>query len=136
MAATNYMTEVDTESIWDVSLDTTRFGKIGVRIAEILNVWVNGDATTNVTDTAVTPIMEQLSEETLINLINAAKINKFSDVWGFIQANVARIATKVIMDNWILIERVKYLLTKQYHYTETDRYSYTSGDIALIKRTT
>ena len=73
MAASNYMTEADTESIWDTTLDTTRFGKIGVRIAEILNFWINGDATSQVTDTGVTPILEQLSEECLVELIAAAK---------------------------------------------------------------
>ena len=63
------MTEVDTESIWDTALDTTRFGKIGIRIAEQLNFWVNEDATSQVTSTAIIPILEQLSEEILMDLI-------------------------------------------------------------------
>jgi hypothetical protein len=104
------MTEADTESIWDATLDTDRFGKIGVRIAEILNFWVNDSATSQVTNTAVTPIMEQLSEEILFDLINAAKVNKYVDVWQFIQMNVTRIATKAIRDNRILLEKAKKIL--------------------------
>jgi hypothetical protein len=62
------MTEADVESIWDTTWDTTRFGNIGVRIAEILNFLVNEDATSQVTDTSVTPILEQISEEILLEL--------------------------------------------------------------------
>jgi hypothetical protein len=43
------MTEADVESIWDTTWDTTRFGKINVRIGELLNFLVHGDATTDVT---------------------------------------------------------------------------------------
>jgi hypothetical protein len=85
------MTEADVESIWDTTWDTTRFGKIGVRIAEVLNFLISGDATTQVTSTAVTPILEQISEEILFELANAAKANKFSDIWQFISANISKI---------------------------------------------
>lgn len=88
MAASGYMTELDTESIWATGdLDTTRFGKINIRIAELLNIIFSGDATTNITDTKVLPYLEQFSEELLLELLLAAKANKFSDVWGFIQSN-------------------------------------------------
>ena len=110
MAAVNYMTEVDTESIWDTSLDTTRFGKIGVRMAEILNFWISGDATTNIADTKVTPILEQISEEALVRLIAAAKESAVTNPWDFIQANVVSVMSKVIEDNEPILKRINNAL--------------------------
>lgn len=137
MAATNYMTEADTESIWDTSLDTTRFGKIGVRLAEILNFWINGDATTNVTDTKVTPICEQLSEEALVRLIAAAKANAVTNPWEFIWSNVSSVMVQVIRENDIILERAKEILTKRYHMTDSEELELPSStDVGLIKRTT
>lgn len=136
MAASNYMTEADTESIWDTTLDTTRFGKIGVRIAELLNFWINNDATSQVTDTGVTPILEQLSEEILMSLINAAKSNKFTDVWQFIQMNVTRITSQAIQDNWVVLNAIKLKLTKHYIYTESANLPFPQDITSLSKRTT
>ena len=110
MAASNYMTEADTESIWSVALDTTRFGKIGVRIAEQLNFWVNDSATTQVTNTAVTPILEQLSEEILIDLISSAKSYAVEKPWDFIQANVARVSTRILSSYNIILKKIKEIL--------------------------
>ena len=135
MAATNYMTEADTEGIWDTLLDTARFALIGVRMAEILNVEFNSDATTNVTDVRVIPILEQLSEEGLFRLIAAAKADAVVNPWLFIQANVISVMNQLLDENQYMINKVKIILTKQYHYTETDRYSYSEGSIGLIKRT-
>ena len=135
MAATNYMTELDTESIWDTLLDTTRFGKIGVRMAEILNFEINSNATEQITDVAITPILEQLSEEGLFRLIAAAKENAVINPWDFIQANVISVMNQLIQENQYMIGRIKKVLTKFYHYTETDRYSYSVGEGGLIKRT-
>ena len=94
MAASNYMTEADVESIWDTAWDTARFGNIGVRIAEILNFLVNDDATSQVTDTSVTPIMEQISEEILLELKMAAQANASLVPWDFISANISKIDWK------------------------------------------
>ena len=94
MAASNYMEEGDVESIWDTAWDTTRFGKIGVRIAEVLNFLVTGDATSQVTNTAVTPILEQISEEILLELKLAAQANAIVVPWDFIQANISKIDWK------------------------------------------
>ena len=91
MAASNYMTEADVESIWDTAWDTTRFGKIGVRIAEYLNFLINGDATSQVTNTAVTPILEEISEEILLDLKMTAQANAVTNPWDFIAANVSKI---------------------------------------------
>ena len=110
------MTEADTESIWGVALDTTRFGKIGVRIAEVLNFWINGDATSQVTNTAVTPLCEQLSEEALIRLIAAAQINSVIDPSRFIQANVVSITSKVVRDNKLILDKIKIKLEKKTYY--------------------
>lgn len=135
MAASNYMTELDTESIWDTLLDTARFALIGVRIAEILNFEINSNATEQVVDTAVTPILEQLSEEGLFRLIAAAKLNAVINPWDFVQANVISVMNQIIQENQYMINRIKEVLTKFYHYTETDRYSYSLGEGGLIRRT-
>lgn len=137
MAATNYMTEADTESIWSMTIETAQFGKIGVRMAEILNFYINGDATTNVTDTKVTPILEQLSEEGLVRLLAAAKVNAVVNPWDFIWSNVMSVMSQLIRENEIVIERAREILTKSYHLTETsDLELPSSTDVGLIKRTT
>lgn len=105
MAASGYMTEADVESIWDTAWDTTRFGNINVRIAEILNFLVNGDATSQVTNTAVTPILEQISEEILLELKMAAQANAVTNPWDFIQANVSKIDWKYY--DTFLLKRVR-----------------------------
>lgn len=110
MAAAGYMTEVDTESIWNVALDTTRFGKINVRMGEMLNFWITGDAATDITDTKVLPILEQLSEEALMRLMAAAKEGKFNDPWTFVQANVSSIMSQVIIENAFILKRVQNTL--------------------------
>ena len=104
------MTEADVESIWDTTWDTTRFGKIGVRIAEMLNFLVNGDATSQVTNTAVTPILEQISEEILLDLKLAAQANAITVPWDFIQANVSKIDWRYY-DNYLL-QKVREKLGK------------------------
>lgn len=104
------MTEADTESIWDTSLDTTRFGNIGVRIAEQLNFWVNDDATSQVTNTAVTPILEQISEEILMELIAASKVEKTVQPWEFIQANVVRMSWRILKNYGIILEKIRRVL--------------------------
>ena len=91
MAFIGYMTELDVESIWDTAWDTTRFGKINIRIGEILNFLVYGDATTEITSTAVLPIIEQISEEILLDLKLAAQANAIIVPWDFIQANISKL---------------------------------------------
>jgi hypothetical protein len=91
MAAANYMTELDVESIWANDWDTTRFGKIGVRIAKILNFLISADATSQVTNTGATPILEQISEEILLELAAKAKLAKAVKPWNFILANLSKI---------------------------------------------
>lgn len=136
MAATNYMTEADTESIWDVALDTTRFGKIGVRIAEQLNFWVNHDATEQVVNTAVTPILEQISEEILLDLIDAAKAYSPTNPWDFIQANVVRVSTRILANYGDLLKEIRLTLTKQYIMTTSADLELPASSQGLIKRTT
>lgn len=94
MAAAGYMDEIDVESIWKSDWDTVRFDLINVRIAEMLNFLVNGDATSQVTSTAVKPILEQISEEILLDLNMASKGSKFKNPWDFILANVSKIDWK------------------------------------------
>ena len=106
------MTEADTESIWDVALDTARFGKIGVRIAEQLNFWVNDDAISQVVSTAVTPIMEQLSEEILLDLITAAKAYSPTQPWDFIQAKVIRVSNRILSNYGIILKKIRKILNR------------------------
>jgi hypothetical protein len=102
MAASGYMTEADVESIWDTTWVTARFDLINVRIAELINIFFNDDATSNITDTAVLPYLEQIAEELLLELALAAKANKFSDTWQFIQANVTHFfVAKMNRNKWL-----------------------------------
>jgi hypothetical protein len=100
------MTIADTQSIWDTTLDATRFGDIGVRIAEILNFWVSGDASTNIADATVTPILEQISEEGLIRLIAAAKESAVTNPWDFVQANVSSVMSQLLQENEFILKRI------------------------------
>ena len=96
MVAVGYMTELDTESIWETTLETARFDKINIRIAEQLNFWVNDDSTSQVTSTAVTPVLEQISEEILFDLLASAKLEKLTNPWNFVQANIVRISWRIL----------------------------------------
>ncbi len=104
------MTEVDTESIWDASFVTARFDKINIRIAEQLNFWCNDDATSQVTNGAVTPILEQISEEILLDLIQASKSYAIEKPWDFIQANVQRISLRILRNYDDILEKIKNIL--------------------------
>lgn len=101
MVAVGYMTEADVESIWDTLWVTARFNKINIRIAEILNFLVTEDATSQVINTAVTPILEQISEEILLDLKMAAKGTDVIEPWDFIQANISKIDWK-FYDGYLL----------------------------------
>ena len=101
MAFAGYMTETDVESIWDIAWDTTRFDHINLRIGEILNFLVTGDATTAITSTAVLPILEQISEEILLDLKLAAQANAIIVPWDFISANISKIDWK-FYDTYLL----------------------------------
>jgi hypothetical protein len=107
MAAAGYMTEVDVESIWDTALDTTRFGKINVRMGEFLNFYITGDASTDIADATVLPMLEHISEEALVRLMMAAKANAVTDPWLFIQANVSSVIKQVMEDNEALLKMIK-----------------------------
>jgi len=117
MASSGYMTEEDTESIWSTTLDTDRFDDINVRMGEILNFYCkkNHDAATDITDTAVLPILEQISEEALFELIASAKIEKPTVPWQFIQANIPNVMSKVIRKNHFILEIVREHLESKLH---------------------
>ena len=110
MTASGYMTELDTESIWNLGdFDTTRFGKINVRMGEILNFTVRTDmdAQTDITDAKILPILEHLSEEGFNLLVAAAKGSKFNNPWDFIQANVFTVMSRLLRNNRTVIEQLK-----------------------------
>ena len=105
------MKEADTESIWNTQLDTTRFGKIGVRIAEQLNFWINDDATSQITDTKVTPILEQISEEILIGLLNKAKVEK--DPYQFMAMQVTRTSRDILRNYGDILQKIRQVISKE-----------------------
>ncbi|KKN56980.1 hypothetical protein LCGC14_0567020 [marine sediment metagenome] len=107
MAASGYMTEADFESIWGATIETARFGLINVRIGEVLNYLLTRDAATDITNTAILPMVEQLSEESLIELLQASKSNKFTDVWRFIQSNAARIIRRILQNNREVVKMIR-----------------------------
>ena len=110
MAIVGYMSEADVESIWDTEWDTTRFDHINTRIGELLNIVINGDATVDVTDTAVLPFLEQFSEEVLLDLKMAAKANAVTVPWDFIQANVSSVFIRKYRSEWILFDLISKIL--------------------------
>ncbi len=110
MASSGYMTEADVESIWNLGdFDTTRFGKINVRMGEILNfsVRTDMDAQTDITDTKILPILEHLSEEGFNILVAASKGSKFNNPWDFIDANVFSVMARLLRTNRETIEDLK-----------------------------
>lgn len=117
MAASNYMTEADTEAIWSKSLTTATFALIGVRIAEILNFWIYRDATQQCTNTAVTPILEQLSEQALIKIIYEAKAQNVLKPGEYAQANAANLTTELLFErgNRLLLKEIQSKLATRHN---------------------
>lgn len=101
------MTYADFKTIWNAEIVEARFNLINIRIGEVLNYLITRDAATDVTSTTVTPMFEQLSEESLIELLQASKSNKFTDVWRFIQSNAARIIRRVLQNNREVVKMIK-----------------------------
>jgi hypothetical protein len=114
MPAANYMTIDDTQSIWSTTLDATRFGNIGVRMAEILNFKVYHDATNQCTNDAVTPLFEQISEECLMDLIMAAKGTDTVEPWEFIQANVSSFLLRKLQEWRKEIKEIQEIESKRH----------------------
>lgn len=110
MASSGYIdSETDMESIWDMTIPTARFALVNVQMGEILNFTIRKDmdSQTDVTDTKIIAILKHLSEEALLELLQASKSNKNTDPWNFIQANVFRIMSKVIRSNKRIIDQLK-----------------------------
>lgn len=134
MAASGYITELDFESIWGRQIETARFTKINVRLGEILNFLITRDASTDITDTTILPMIEQFAEESLILILQASKSDKFSDVWKFIQSGAGNIVRHVLSVNKEILEMIELKLGKRWHYTETDKYSYSDVGVGMIRR--
>ena len=108
------MTEADFKSIWDhADIDDTRWSNIGTRMAEILNFWINEDATSQITSTAVTPILEQLSEEGFRRIKMASKEDKFVDPYNFIMSQIASVMATVIQENFFILTKIQKILGKR-----------------------
>ena len=109
MAFAGYMTETDVEAIWDTEWATARFDIINLRIGEMLNLLVTGSAIIEVTSTAVKPVLEQISEEILLDLKLAAQANAITVPWDFIQTNISKIDWK-FYDTYLL-KKVRQILS-------------------------
>ena len=107
MVSSGYMTEITFEGIWDAKIATAQFDLINIRLGSILNYLVTRDAATDVTNTAVKPILEHLSEEALMNLIQGSKSNKFVDVWQFIQTDAVRIMSRILAQNQEVVKMIR-----------------------------
>ena len=101
------MTEATFEGIWLAEITTAQFDLINVRLGSILNYLLTRDAATDITSTAIVPILEHLSEEALLNLVQGSKSNKFSDVWQFIQTAAVRIMSRILTQNPEDVEMIK-----------------------------
>ncbi len=101
------MTYADFKTIWNAEIVEARFNLINIRIGEVLNYLITRDAATDVTNTTVVPMFEQLSEESLIEFLQASKSNRFTDVWRFIQSNAARIIRRVLQNNRDVVKMIK-----------------------------
>jgi len=101
------MTYADFKTIWKAEIVEARFNLINVRLGEILNYLITRDAATDITSTAIKPMLEHFSEESLIELLQASKSNKFTDVWRFIQANAVNIVSKILRNNREVVEMIK-----------------------------
>lgn len=113
MVSSGYMIELDFESIWDAEIETARFAKINVRLGGILNYFFTRDAATDITDTRIVPLLVQFSEEALMNLLNGAKANKFTDVWQFINANASMIMSRILAENPTIVDMIKKDLSNE-----------------------
>lgn len=101
------MTYATFKSIWAAEIVEARFDLINVRLGGILNYFFTRDAATDITDTAIIPLLVQFSEEALMNLLNGAKANKFSDVWRFINANASMIMSRILRENPEIVDMIK-----------------------------
>ena len=101
------MTYATFKSIWDAEIVEARFDLINVRLGGILNYYFTRDAATDIVDTAIAPLLVQFSEEALMNLLNGAKANKFSDVWQFINANASMIMSRILRENPEIVDMIK-----------------------------
>ena len=128
MASSGYMTELTTEGIWGVELTTAQFDLINVRLGSILNFTVRADkdAQTDVTDTKVLPMLEQASEEALFDLLQAAKTDKFNDVWQFVNAKSIWVMSRLLFQNRRIIAEIKEVLEAKVHLKYSGRLRLTS----------
>lgn len=105
------MTETDTESIWATGdLDATWFGKVNIRIGELLNFEIMEDATSEITSVKVLPLLEHISEEILIELIAATKGSQAVVPWQFLQSNITKIFNSMIDGYWRTLKKIRKVL--------------------------
>ena len=112
MASTGYMTEADMESIWDFQIATAKFALINTRMGEIINFHVrkDRDAQTDITETKVTPILKQLAEEALIELLSSAKTIDHPIPVEYVTSHAVSVMSSVIRKNYWTIRAIKEVL--------------------------
>ena len=131
MVSSGYMTELTVEGIWGATLTTAQFDLINVRLGGILNFTLTRDAATDITDTRVKVLIEQMSEEGLFDLLQAAKTNKFNDVWRFIASKSIWVMSRLIFQNRTIINQIKDVLLQKHDIKYSNRLclpSHSEGD--------
>lgn len=124
------MTYETYKSIWAAEITEARFDLINVRMGGLLNLVVFGDASTDTTDATVLPFFIEFSEELLLTLVNAAKANKFSDVWQFIGSRVMDFFIDKYNKNLQLFDLIQKILGQTESIELTDLTGFgSSGDI-------
>ena len=84
-------------------------------MGELLNIVVHGNATKDVTNTAILPFFEQFSEELLLSLYAASKIAVVTNPWAFMAANVLDFFVVKYKKNEVLFDMIR----KIGNYTES-----------------
>ena len=107
------MTELDTESIWKTSLEPNRFAKINVRIGELLNFEIISDASTDITDTKVLPILEQISEEVLFEVLVSSKGVGEAAPWHIAQMAITSVFNRMVSNYWRTFRKIRKILGQE-----------------------
>ena len=115
MASSGYFTEATLKSVYDhADIDDTRFSNVNVRIGNLINFVLSGTAT-DVTNTDVTPVLENFSDELILDLLAAAKMTGVVVPWDFVAANVTDFFIDKYKRNFLLFDMIR----KKLNYTET-----------------
>lgn len=84
MASSGYSDETTFNSVWNTTVVSARFTNLNVQIGGVLNFLISGDAATDTTETTVTPILRQISDELILRIMALSKVEKTVNPWDFL----------------------------------------------------